>query len=112
MASGCAEMAAADTALPPLPLARFKVCRARFALALQPRPLSRSMPARLTPLSPAPVPPADWHAAGLEERLALLRPELIQLRRHLHRHPELSGQEQHTAALVAGELRQIGRAHV
>ncbi|MFM8275493.1 MAG: amidohydrolase [Cyanobium sp.] len=44
----------------------------------------------------------------MEERLATLRPELIQLRRHLHRHPELSGQEQRTAALVAGELRRWG----
>jgi amidohydrolase len=31
-----------------------------------------------------------------------------QLRRHLHRHPELSGHEQQTAALVAGELRRWG----
>lgn len=35
-------------------------------------------------------------------------PELIQLRRHFHRHPELSGHEQQTAALVAGELRRWG----
>ncbi len=35
-------------------------------------------------------------------------PELIQLRRHLHAHPELSGQEYQTAALVAGELRKAG----
>ena len=34
-----------------------------------------------------------------------LLPDLIQLRRHLHAHPELSGQEYQTAALVAGELR-------
>ncbi len=35
-------------------------------------------------------------------------PELIDLRRHLHAHPELSGQEHQTAALVAGELRRYG----
>ena len=51
---------------------------------------------------------SDWLAAGMEERLQRLGPELIQLRRHLHRHPELSGQEQRTAALVAGELRRWG----
>ena len=34
--------------------------------------------------------------------------DLIQLRRHLHAHPELSGQEYQTAALVAGELRKSG----
>ncbi len=35
-------------------------------------------------------------------------PDLIQLRRHLHAHPELSGQENQTAALIAGELRKSG----
>ncbi len=35
-------------------------------------------------------------------------PELIELRRHFHAHPELSGQEHQTAALVAGELRRYG----
>ena len=35
-------------------------------------------------------------------------PELIALRRHLHAHPELSGNEHQTAALVAGELRGLG----
>ncbi len=35
-------------------------------------------------------------------------PELIELRRHLHSHPELSGAEHQTAALVAGELRKCG----
>ncbi len=35
-------------------------------------------------------------------------PELIELRRHLHAHPELSGEEHQTAALVAGELRKMG----
>jgi metal-dependent amidase/aminoacylase/carboxypeptidase family protein len=58
--------------------------------------------------SSAPALPADWLAASLEERLQELLPELIQLRRHLHRHPELSGQEQRSAALVAGELRRWG----
>ncbi len=43
-----------------------------------------------------------------EEQLDLLLPELLEIRRHLHAHPELSGQEQQTAALVAGELRRYG----
>ncbi|SBO43980.1 putative enzyme [Cyanobium sp. NIES-981] len=50
----------------------------------------------------------SWQALGLEQELAGMLPELIQLRRHLHRHPELSGHEQQTAALVAGELRRWG----
>ena len=33
---------------------------------------------------------------------------MLELRRHLHAHPELSGEEHQTAALVAGELRQQG----
>jgi len=53
-------------------------------------------------------PPLLWHEHGLEETLAEALPELLLLRRHLHRHPELSGHEQQTAALVAGELRGWG----
>jgi len=34
--------------------------------------------------------------------------ELLAIRRHLHAHPELSGNEHQTAALVAGELRNLG----
>ncbi|WP_255441129.1 amidohydrolase [Synechococcus sp. HK01-R] len=41
-------------------------------------------------------------------RLDAQLPELLELRRHLHAHPELSGEEHQTAALVAGELRQHG----
>jgi len=44
----------------------------------------------------------------LEEAIAEALPELIGLRRHLHAHPELSGAEHQTAALVAGELRRLG----
>ena len=50
----------------------------------------------------------DWWELGLEAELQAVLPGLIQLRRHLHRHPELSGHEQQTAALVAGELRRWG----
>ena len=35
-------------------------------------------------------------------------PDFIRSRRHLHAHPELSGQEYQTAAFVAGELRKAG----
>ena len=57
---------------------------------------------------PSPVPPLPWQQLGLEEALAEALPELLLLRRHLHQHPELSGHEQQTAALVAGELRRCG----
>jgi amidohydrolase len=41
----------------------------------------------------------------LAEKLA---PRLIEIRRHIHSHPELSGQEQQTAAYVAGVLSSCG----
>ena len=48
----------------------------------------------------------------LETKIDALSPDilldLLRLRRHLHAHPELSGQEYQTAALVAGELRKSG----
>lgn len=37
-----------------------------------------------------------------------ITPRLIEIRRHLHAHPELSGQEQQTAAYVAGVLSSLG----
>jgi len=55
-----------------------------------------------------PSPPLRWQALGLEPALAEALPELLLMRRHLHQHPELSGHEQQTAALVAGELRRWG----
>ena len=42
------------------------------------------------------------------DRLRQELPELLELRQHLHSHPELSGEEHQTAALVAGELRSLG----
>ena len=34
--------------------------------------------------------------------------ELINLRRHIHAHPELSGLENQTAILISGFLKKIG----
>ncbi len=45
---------------------------------------------------------------GWEDRLNEAIPHLLELRRHFHAHPELSGQEHQTAALIAGELRKYG----
>ncbi len=41
-------------------------------------------------------------------RLETLRDELIDVRRDLHRHPEVSGQEERTAGVVAQRLRALG----
>jgi amidohydrolase len=45
------------------------------------------------------------HIRTLTERLT---PRLIEIRRHIHSHPELSGQEYQTAAYVAGVLSSCG----
>lgn len=42
------------------------------------------------------------------KRLEALLPEMIQWRRHLHRHPELSFQEARTAQFIADRLREWG----
>jgi len=41
-------------------------------------------------------------------RVESLRQELIDVRRDLHRHPEVSGQEERTAGVVAARLRALG----
>jgi metal-dependent amidase/aminoacylase/carboxypeptidase family protein len=42
---------------------------------------------------------------AIADRLA---PRLIEIRRHLHTHPELSGQEYQTAAYITGVLSSYG----
>ena len=49
-----------------------------------------------------------WQSFGLEAALDAALPDLVALRRHLHAHPELSGQEQQTAALIAGDEAAFG----
>jgi amidohydrolase len=44
----------------------------------------------------------------IKDLAAKLAPRLIEIRRHLHSHPELSGQEYQTAAYVAGVLSSCG----
>lgn len=44
----------------------------------------------------------------IKDIAANLAPRLIEIRRHLHSHPELSGQEFQTAAYVAGVLSSCG----
>ncbi len=44
----------------------------------------------------------------LEQRVAAIEPQLIAWRHDIHQHPELSGQERRTAALVAEHLRRLG----
>ena len=44
----------------------------------------------------------------IDRRLQEVRDELIAVRRDLHRHPEVSGQEERTAGVVAARLRALG----
>jgi amidohydrolase len=44
----------------------------------------------------------------IKDIAASVAPRLIEIRRHLHSHPELSGQEHQTAAYVAGVLSSCG----
>jgi amidohydrolase len=44
----------------------------------------------------------------IQEIAQSLAPRLIEIRRHIHAHPELSGQEYQTAAYVAGVLSSCG----
>ena len=46
--------------------------------------------------------------AELQQRVAAIEARMIGWRRDLHQHPELSGQEQRTAGLVADHLRRLG----
>ncbi|WP_414653552.1 M20/M25/M40 family metallo-hydrolase, partial [Gemmatimonas sp.] len=47
-------------------------------------------------------------AKTIESRLAGVMPKVVTWRRDIHEHPELSGQETRTAALVAAHLKQLG----
>ena len=50
------------------------------------------------------APPVEPISTHLEDA----RAELIELRRDLHRHPELSGQEERTAKVIAERLERLG----
>ncbi len=52
-------------------------------------------------------PPSEL-ARLIEARLPAVMPKVVAWRRDIHEHPELSGQETRTAALVAAHLRQLG----
>jgi len=58
--------------------------------------------AHLPPKYPLPMLPK------IKELAETLAPRLIDIRRHIHSHPELSGQEHQTAAYVAGVLSSSG----
>ncbi len=52
--------------------------------------------------------PTSELARLIESRLPAVMPKVVAWRRDIHEHPELSGQETRTAALVAAHLKQLG----
>ena len=59
----------------------------------------------------APTTADELESSRLEQitaRLESLRDELVAVRRDLHRHPEVSGQEARTARVIAERLRKLG----
>ena len=50
-------------------------------------------------------------AQRIREEAARLEPRLIEMRRDLHRHPELAFEEVRTAGIVAAELARLGIPH-
>jgi amidohydrolase len=68
-----------------------------------------SVAALLAPsLAPAQQAPSPELARLIEARLSAVMPKVVAWRRDIHEHPELSGQETRTAALVAAHLKQLG----
>jgi amidohydrolase len=63
---------------------------------------------KLTSSWPETPPGADPLPGQLDRWLTSRGAELVAVRRHIHAHPELSGQEFETAALVARELTRAG----
>src|SRR5436190_1923158 len=63
---------------------------------------------QLTSSWPETPPGADPLPGQLDRWLASRGAELVAVRRHIHAHPELSGHEFETAALVARELTNAG----
>jgi amidohydrolase len=62
----------------------------------------------LTSLLLAPTVTAQSMSADIDTLTAAVEPELIQWRRHLHQHPELSNREVETAKYVVERLKSFG----
>jgi metal-dependent amidase/aminoacylase/carboxypeptidase family protein len=72
-----------------------------------PRPLPQLVAAALACSLAVPAAGDELHDQIAAKALAI-HPELVEIRRDLHRHPEVSGREERTAARVAERLRQLG----
>lgn len=69
---------------------------------LSPLLLAATLAAPLAAQAPSPL------SAELDRRLGAVMPKVVAWRRDIHEHPELSGQEERTARVVAEHLRSLG----
>jgi metal-dependent amidase/aminoacylase/carboxypeptidase family protein len=72
--------------------------------------LAAALLAALALVAAARPAPAQRHELmdAVDRRLEDVQDDLIAVRRDLHRHPEVSGQEERTAGIVAARLRALG----
>ncbi|CAN5437150.1 M20 family metallopeptidase [soil metagenome] len=70
--------------------------------------LTATLIAAIGASEPAAQPAASALASEADRLIAAVEPELIEWRRHLHQHPELSNRETETAKYVAERLRGFG----
>lgn len=69
---------------------------------LSPLLLAATLAAPLAAQAPSPL------SAELDRHLSAVMPKVVAWRRDIHEHPELSGQEERTARVVAEHLRALG----
>lgn len=84
----------------------FALLAACASLATAVSTASRAAAATATQTAPPRARPnLEWQ---MDARIRANRGALVAIRRDIHRHPEIAGQETRTAALVAKELRRLG----
>ncbi len=94
----------------------YAVCVARAGWGSRPEHLTANQPAVDQPAAGQsaasqrgipPLPPARWRQR-IDQKLDPMIDSLLELYKHLHAHPELSLQEEKTAAYLAQQMRQLG----
>jgi amidohydrolase len=83
---------------------RRSLCTAAALAVAAGQAVSAPLPAQSASAAGAPSP----LIAEVERRLPQVMPKVIAWRRDIHEHPELSGEEERTAKLVADHLRALG----
>src|SRR4051812_8458284 len=90
---------------PLLPNLQFSFCNFQFSILAF--ALVVCLPALSAQSQPAHQLQITNHSAQIAQAADALRPTLVQMRRDLHMHPELSNREERTARVVADRLRAL-----